>query len=160
MEFLLRFLRFIAFMKESALFWHPFGCTDVLHLSRGSTNGLGKYPGREKNLTVTHGDDFSTGSWRASPISTRGYTPVRKTAMPHRLKEAKTAFFCKATWKYYDCVRKSFHSFWQAQPARQGSIVCPVQRGGNPRGETCSYQRADKWYELWSLCLSFSLQCA
>lgn len=37
-------------------------------------------------------------------------------------------------------------------PGLQGSFVCPVQSHGNPRGETCSYQWADKWYELWSLC--------
>lgn len=80
-----------------------------------------------------------------------------KPQMPHRLREATN--FCKATWKYYDCICKAAH-FRKARPAQQGSIVRHVQRSGDPRGETCFYQRADKWYELWSLCLSVSLQCA
>lgn len=122
------------------LLWNHQPCFDILWLDKCSVFipriavGPGKPAGWKRNLTVTHGDDSSTGNQRASPIPTSSFTPMKNHQYHTGWKRPKRPF-CKATWKYYDCVHKAFTRFdkhsrlnKEALSALHKEVVNPVEK--------------------------------
>lgn len=85
----------------------------------------------------------------------------KASSMPHRWLEESEAASLQSTVKilWYLFSKLSF-ILTDVGQRNEEALSALEQKHGNPRGETCLYQWADKWYRLCSLCLCNNCCCS